>query len=97
MQVISTSDTVRKSAKKGVSGFHLSEDAMLKIGIMKLATNKTGSEITTDAVRLLYAAYALLPKEIVDTALIMLSKPNISANAKDVSEIKNMFDELLTS
>lgn len=59
--------------------FYLSDDADLKICKIYLAnrmmhSRKTRSEIIDDAVYLLYAAYALLPKDILDTAISELKK-----------------------
>ena len=85
---INTDDVVSKTRrnKRNVVGFRLSEDATLKVGIMKLATNKAGSDIISDAILLLYAAYATLPNNLIDSVLIELKHDSCS---RDVSSIES--------
>lgn len=85
---ISTDDVVSKTRrdKRNVVGFRLSEDATLKVGIMKLATSKAGSDIISDAILLLYAAYATLPSDLIDSILVELKHDSCS---RDISSIES--------
>lgn len=85
---ISTNDALARArdGKKVQSKYNISEDIQLKVGIMKLATSKAGSDIISDAILLLYAAYATLPSDLIDSVLVELKHDSCS---RDISSIES--------
>lgn len=96
--MISASDQISKTnnESKVKKGFALSDDTRLRLTLLQWMTNKNGSEVAEDAIRLLYAVYSLVPKEIVEPVLKTLEEPKGEKTLKDAEElIRKLLDSKL--
>ena len=78
-----------------VCGFILSNDVKQKVEILKLATNKTKSELAEDAIRLLYLVYSCIPKELMEPILDSLMDKDAKKCIKTVEEIESLLRRIL--
>lgn len=64
--------------------------------LLHLKLRKSESEITEDAIRLLYAAYSLLPTEAVLNSINCLTKASLDKNV-DLKDLEEVFQQLFAS
>lgn len=77
-----------------VKGYLLSSVSSFKVALLAEMRGGSKSQVADDAIRLLWAMYAILPPETVNAVLDTLDNPD---SEKTISEVSQMINDLLYS